>query len=1245
MSSTYYANNNEIIEENERLEKNAILYPISKAFFEEHFDYDDIISTYDYSLDSIANIINKNNMIDEKIEIKDTGNYVNFRMWFDNVRICPPNTDLARQYSHLGQIATPNEALAKMSTYAATVIADTHIELDMYNKDNPLNKSPLCNPMVISNSYNFNIPIPVYSKYCSLRNYDYQTLIKSGEEMEAMYGYFIISGKIRYLIPIFKKPFNSPIVFKNDYDNQLARTEVLYTKGFDYEDSYFIIGALIKDKSKNIGRGGTVASTPDYIFSLQMNDKDMNRIVMTQETPISAKKELINAIPIRYLFYAFGCKDDLELLHYICPSLNDFALIHSVRNSCLQGHKHKEALNIANVPYKLINDTIIIDEPLNQNLALYIIGQNILTKDLKDKVSQRDSQRYRANIVSITRRLMNKKFMPGIGSDASIDRNTAVCVELGQIVRRLYLVGYQLEPSQQKTVLYNRRVRVGQQIEREFKAFHGARVRDDVMINVRKIIADNKRDGIVKQLTNQLPNFLNVMSSSVTNSLIKSFKETNAQSKLKTNMITPKNINFIHGSLREIVISTEVKGASVQWEHRDANQSEMFFIDPTQTPESGSQTGRFKMPALYTFVSLATETDKEINFLKKHKSYIHNFSYEDNLYYIKCNGSVIGYCRPFDDVEKLYEDLIQARRTHEIHETTTIVLNHSLNTLAIWCDIGRLCTYFVNVKNSFDITYKDNKATISPKKDFLEYLQNCAKNTKQFQLGVDKGYLDLFDSEMACYNALVAGCAKELYENPLLYTHVALPGALHGVVSGMVPGINMCKGVRGALITNHTKQAIGPNLRYPQLKYQGDATILISPQMPLIKTAPYNFKKVGETAYGQNVTVAFMIYKYNQEDSIIVNRAAIESGNFLEIDSMFAKLDKVEQDQEFCIPKNCVLNGNPDSYTKLDEKTALPKRVGLRFYQNDAIIGKVAKITNSDKISDHSILNTRVDGRVPRTANLKVIRNIVKNYIHDQDKGSKMANFGQYCTPIIGDKVNTESAQKGTVGHILDPEDMPYTQSGMRPDVIFNPPSIFKRETYSQVYNAMVMKIAALLGCSVDSTPYHTQRTTEELHDLCKQLGINEQGKEILYDPDTGRQYECLIFVANTYYERQPHLVDKKMNVRNGGPRDPITRMATKGLRRGGGQSVDRMSSDSMMSSGIFSIRMDEFLNRASNIKVAICKHCHSMKCYYNKNNNAWCCPNCGYHSDFEIKKVPHASNIINQIFQALHISLDYYIE
>lgn len=1241
--SLYYINKDVKTTHNNRLEQNALLYPIAKAFFEQNNDYDDIIKTFDYSIDSFKNIINEANATEETIQINNTDEYLKVKIWFENVNIAPPNSIDSFRLSLSPDIDTPNMALAKMGTYTATLIADVHINMTYFNRNQPEKRKMLCDDIVLHEGYYVDIPIPVFSKYCSLRNIDYGTLIKSGEEMEAMYGFFVIAGKIRFIQPVYKKPFNSPVVVRNLYDNQLVRAEVIYTKGFDYENSYFIIGSIVNDKTKAVGRGGASASVPDYIFSLQLNDKTMNRIITTATTPTSARKELINAVPIKYLFYAFGCKTDLEMIKYICPEMNDFALIYSIRNACLQGHKHKEALNIANVRYELKDGDIIhMNEPLDKNLALYIIGQIIFTKETKEAINKQNPKLYRSNIIIATKHILTEKFMPAVGTNTNIDRDIAVCIELGYIVKRLYLIGFQLEPSMSKTILQNRRIRVGQQVEHEFKAFHNARLRDDVLKKLRETVNKNSRDSLQKILTSQFNATFKIMGEAVSNSILKSFKDVNTQSKLKTNMITPKNINFIHGSLREIVISTENKGATVSWEHRDVHQADMFFICPTQSPESGAQAGRFRMPCVYTFLSIATDTTKEIAYLQQHPYYLSTYTGE-GLYYIKINGTIVGYVEQYDKVEQLYNDLLTARRKHIINDTTTIVLNHSLGVLYMWCDIGRLLTYFVNVNNSFDIIIDKNKARITPKKGFVEWLKMCSEKVGQFDKGIEEGYIELFDSEMTCYNAVVAGSLKEFYEKPLMYTHIALPNALHGIIAANVPAINMTKGVRCAYITNHTKQAIGPNLRYPQLKYQGDSTILISPQVPLAKTVIYNYKHVGETPYGQNVIIAFMIYKYNQQDSIIVNRASVESGNFLEIDSAFTKLDKIDQDQEFTIPHDCVLNGNADSYTKLDPHTALPKHVGIRFFQNDALIGKITKTPNTDVITDHSTLNTKPDGRYPRSANLRCVRSIVKNYIHDNDKCAKLASFSQFAVPIVGDKVNSECCQKGTVGRIIDTAEMPYTSTGIRPDVIFNPPSVFKRETYDQIYLAMLMKIAALYGCTIDTTPYHTQRTTDEMKAILHELGVNDMGLEDLYDPDTGRKYKCRIFIGMHYYERQPHLVDKKLNIRNGGPRDPMTRIPTKGLKRGGGQSVDTMGVDSLVSAGVHSILADEFLNRAAKIKIGVCNVCHTYGCYYDKNKNAWCCPCCGYHPDIEIKEVPHASNFIRQIFQALHVAVDYY--
>ena len=132
-------------------------------------------------------------------------------------------------------------------------------------------------------------------------------------------------------------------------------------------------------------------------------------------------------------------------------------------------------------------------------------------------------------------------------------------------------------------------------------------------------------------------------------SLINAFKGTSKeQSKLRTELITCKNQAFVWNHIREIVISSELKsvGATVSWDHRTVHQSEMFFICPTQTPEGGGQTGRFKTPTLYTYITLSTKGLKIIELIQSNKQYISsikNVEHPEELFVIRMNGSVIGY--------------------------------------------------------------------------------------------------------------------------------------------------------------------------------------------------------------------------------------------------------------------------------------------------------------------------------------------------------------------------------------------------------------------------------------------------------------------------------------------------------------------------------------------------------------------------------------------------------------------------
>lgn len=1252
-------------EKNEKLINNTLLYPIAKSFLESYPQYYDIIRTYEYSVESIADIIGKDSVLNEYIKM-DESTFVNFKVWIDNVRIYPPDSMEAYEYSNFGYIPTPNMALANKGLYSAIVVGDLNYSYTLFYKQNQFNSFMDIISAVrdnigantfnskIANGYKVNMPIPIGCKWCSLRHYDPTTLIKSGEEMKSFYGFFIVDGFVRYILPIYKKPFNKPIILKNNFDEQLSRTEVLYTKGYEYENSYYIVGAMVIPKSAHTGRGGIVASPPDFGLSLQLNHPTMNT-----ESTFGTKRshKLTNFVPIKYLFCAFGCTTDEEMIKYICPQMNDFGLINTIRQACLQGYKHKEAIKLATIKLKPDPDYIIYAEPMTEFTAKYIIGSIILStktkEDLLNKCNKNEND-FKNLVVQTVTAIFNERFMPGIGDNSNVDRNTAICVELGMIIKELYLIGYGLEASQDKTSLTNRRIRNGQQMAREFKAFHNVRLRE-ILQEVKTVFQSNRDP---RQISEVLNNKMIVISKNISidqsKSLINAFKGTSKeQSKLHTELLTPKNQAYVWNRLREIVISSELKavGATVSWDHRTVHQSELFFICPTQTPESGAQTGRFKTPTLYTYITLSSKGTDLLKLVQNDKNYIGSIkgiTNSEELYIIRMNGSVVGYIKQYEPVEQLYHELMNARLDGRIEIDASIILNHQLGNLDIWTDTGRIVSPFVRVNDAFDINIKEKEnsveliGTVSVKPEFTKWLEKCSTDVGHFNEGFKYKFIEYLDPEMAVNNAIIAPSMKEFLAKPSLYTHVALPNHIHGIIASLVPAINLNAGVRASYLTNHVKQGIGPVLRYPQLKYLGENNILVAPQVPLVRPCTYDFLHMNETPIGHNVVVAFMQFKYNQEDAIILNRASVEQG-LLKIDSLMTKEYKIDKnDEEFKVPSTGVtLNGNPDSYNKIDPSTSLPKNIGETFYQNDVLIGKVTKTPEGEM--DTSILNDKPDGKYPISANPRPLRCIVKNKVHNENKVMKKSLFGQYRVPIVGDKFNSEHAQKGTCGKIMNPEDMPYNSTGIRPDIIFNPPSIFKRKTYGQIYLPIVAKISALLGCPIDCTPYHTIRDDEDFFKILKELGLDDTGYETMYDAETGRSYKSRIFFANHYWQRQSHLVEQKLNIRNGGPRVVETGQPMKGRKHLGGQAADRMSFDAHVAAGICEMIRDTHLNQGSKIKIGICNRCRTTMGYYHKERQEWMCPRCGAHQDFIVREVPPASVLMTHIFNGLHVAVDYF--
>ena len=151
--------------------------------------------------------------------------------------------------------------------------------------------------------------------------------------------------------------------------------------------------------------------------------------------------------------------------------------------------------------------------------------------------------------------------------------------------------------------------------------------------------------------------------------------------------------------------------------------------------------------------------------------------------------------------------------------------------------------------------------------------------------------------------------------------------------------------------------------------------------------------------------------------------------------------------------------------------------------------------------------------------------------------------------PVIGDKFSSRHGQKGTVGNIIPEEDMPFTEDGLRPDIIINPHAIPSRMTIAQLKETLLGKVLVELGMLGDGTSF----SDLTLDTICKKLqenGYESHGNELMYNGETGLQIETAIFIGPCFYQRLKHMVIDKAHSRSVGPMVSMTRQPAEGRCR-----------------------------------------------------------------------------------------------
>jgi DNA-directed RNA polymerase II subunit RPB2 len=651
-------------------------------------------------------------------------------------------------------------------------------------------------------------------------------------------------------------------------------------------------------------------------------------------------------------------------------------------------------------------------------------------------------------------------------------------------------------------------------------------------------------------------------------------------------------------------IQTPVEKSGKLLAPRKLHGTSWGFVCPVETPE-GHSVGIVKTMSLLTSVSQHIPSNTVLHFLQDQGKL--TWIDAPRVYTgtaVTLNGVIIGYT---SDPAALVLELRTAKHTFRLHPHISAAWYTLLNTIIIETDAGRLVRPVFRTGQEFPAAGSDWTTWM---KTCLEYID--ASETETLRIATSKDTL-----------------------TPQ-HTHYEVhPSMIVGHMASSIPLSDHNQSPRNTYQSAMGKQAMCVYAGNYAKRLDKNGYLLLSLNRPLVETRSMNILKMHEMQYGMNAIVAIACYGgYNQEDSIIMNRSSVNRG-FMR--GLYYTLYKDEEhrnvtsgrEEKFMKPsKHNTRKFKTTSYAAIGEN-GIPI-VGATVQENDVVIGKVVNLRNDtagyayrDASTTHKNSEPcRVDGVW-------------------QDKNSDGYPFIKVRVvseriPQIGDKFSSRHGQKGTVGMLLDEHDMPFTASGLRPDLIMNPHAVPSRMTIAQLMENIFGKIGVRKGTLGDGTPYDHMKV-EDLKKHMLELGLHSYGNEILYNGQTGEMMEAEIFMGPTFYQRLKHMVIDKKHSRGKGPIVSLTRQPCEGRSRDGGLRVGEMERDCLLSHGAAAFTKERLMDVSDPFPTGICKTCGTLA-IMNEDEGIYACGTCGNKTEFIQKTIPYAMKLWMQELEAMHI-------
>lgn len=657
------------------------------------------------------------------------------------------------------------------------------------------------------------------------------------------------------------------------------------------------------------------------------------------------------------------------------------------------------------------------------------------------------------------------------------------------------------------------------------------------------------------------------------------------------------------------------------------------FLCPAETPEGGS-VGVVKNLSYMTHVTIPSNSTLLYESVEPYLLPIETIKNNPQQLYNKVkvfiNGSWLGNVEnPFE----LYNSLKTKKYKGIINIYTSVIFDIKRKEIRVCNDAGRLTRPILKVKNNELVLTKTIIDKI--KNNELEWddlLTDCKNDDSVIE------YIDAAEQNLNMV-AMTPASLKEKTNIIYKYTHCELhPSTIFGILASCIPFPEHNQSPRNVYQCAMGKQAMGMYVTNYDNRLDKTAYVLTYPMRPLVDTRVMNMIGLNSIPSGSQIVVAIMTHSgYNQEDSILFNKGSIDRGLFQ------ATIYHTEKDEDKKIQGDEEIRCKPDpsktkgmkfaNYNKVNSQGVIPENTLVE--NRDIIISKIVPIKEAR--NDHTkVMKYEDQSRIFRTTEETYVD---KNYIERNGDGYNFCKvrLRTIRKPIIGDKFSSRHGQKGTIGNIIPEEDMPYTASGVRPDIIINPHAIPSRMTIAQLKETVLGKTLIELGLFGDGTSFGRF----DVKDICKELqkvGYESNGNELMYNGLTGEQIETSVFIGPVFYQRLKHMVSDKQHSRSIGPMVNLTRQPAEGRSKDGGLRFGEMERDCMCSHGASRFTKGRIYDASDAFRVHTCKKC-GLIAAYNDATHVHHCKTCDNRSDFAYVELPYACKLMFQELITMNIA------